>query len=72
MLTPTGMNGAEPESDFGERQGIYISLSFFFLLAICHELFRSQNYNSKCKGVDANRNYPWHFDELGVSKDPCS
>jgi len=33
---------------------------------------RTDNQGSPCKGVDPNRNYGYHWGELGVSTNPCS
>ncbi|KAF0289369.1 Carboxypeptidase B [Amphibalanus amphitrite] len=33
---------------------------------------RSKNRNSKCIGVDANRNFDIYWGKVGVSRDPCS
>jgi len=33
---------------------------------------RSDNNGAQCKGVDLNRNWPFHYGESGVSSVPCS
>lgn len=69
----------------GNHQELLDAVDFYFIPVVnpdgyeyshTHERMwrknRAINSGSRCKGVDLNRNYDFHWGESGVSRNPCS